>query len=345
MQLTPTARSSTASSQDAGPHTAHRTRLVPLPALPTCSSQAPGLPQAESQGLLCSQCEVCTSGLCAFSPQATPGHAADWKRKQSGLQGELRPGCRCPHPCREGGPSLQEPASHSSLPARTPPPPNRWSELNWDSDTGPLAGGQHGGSTRAGGSQLWGRMGSGPSHHLGRSSGLMRPGSATARGPGCPLVLEPRSPGQCTRPGADTWTPESCTLCGSSYCSTPCVFTLSLFENKHVIKSHPAQLKQAHGSTAVDTPTLVRGGCCRVEPRTPTNEGSERGHIQTLNGNNTWFGDTRVKASELLSLQHQQPHWAGTATLGADAGGARGMGTWGAAFWLLSADRRSSRSV
>lgn len=39
------------------------------------------------------------------------------------------------------------------------------------------------------------------------------------------------------------------------------------------------------------------------------------------------------------------PHWAVTATLGAGAGGPRGMGTWGAAFWLLSADKRSRRSV
>lgn len=41
----------------------------------------------------------------------------------------------------------------------------------------------------------------------------------------------------------------------------------------------------------------------------------------------------------------EQRHWAGTATLGAGAGGPRGPGTGGATFWLLSADRRSSRSV
>lgn len=38
-------------------------------------------------------------------------------------------------------------------------------------------------------------------------------------------------------------------------------------------------------------------------------------------------------------------HCAGTATLGAGAGGPLGPGTGGAAFWLLSAERRSSRSV
>ena len=41
----------------------------------------------------------------------------------------------------------------------------------------------------------------------------------------------------------------------------------------------------------------------------------------------------------------EQRHCVGTATLGAGAGGPLGLGMGAATFWLLSADRRSSRSV
>lgn len=97
----------------------------------------------------------------------------------------------------------------------------------------------------------------------------------------------------------------------------------------------------------MQTPARVWAAAAEQNPGPRDTRAARRDDIQTLylNSNKGWFSAIPVEGSELTSPQHLQPHCAVTATLGADAGGPRGTGTWGAAFWLLSAERRSRRSV
>lgn len=92
----------------------------------------------------------------------------------------------------------------------------------------------------------------------------------------------------------------------------------------------------------------------------PADKGEPSKHLSDLTNAHTThaFQGRLIENLELSCLQHpalpfllcgryqaRGPHWAVTATLGAGAGIPRGAGSWGAAFWLLSADRRSRRSA